>query len=58
MIGLSFAGSKMAGDLRSEIMQVDKGWRATLWPFDSRAEAQAARDMLEERGVYTEVVAF
>ena len=58
LIGLSFAGGKMAGDLRSEIMQVDKGWRATLWLFDSRAEAQAARDMLEERGVYTEVVAF
>ncbi len=58
LIGLSFAGGKMAGNLRSEIMQVDKGWRATLWPFASRAEAQAARDVLEQQGVYTEVVAF
>jgi hypothetical protein len=58
MMALSFAGGKMSGDLRSEIMQVDKGWRATLWPFDSKAAAEAARDMLEERGVYTEVVSF
>ena len=58
MMGLSFAGGKMSGDLRSEIMKVDKGWRATLWPFTSRAEAEAARDMLAERGVYTEVLAF
>ena len=58
MIGLSFAAGKMAGDLRSEIVQVDKGWRATLWPFDSKTAAEAARDMLEERGVYTEVVSF
>jgi hypothetical protein len=58
MIGLSFAGGKMSGDLRSEIMKVDKGWRATLWPFTSRTEAEAARDMLADRGVYTEVLAF
>jgi hypothetical protein len=58
MMGLSFAGGKMSGDLRSEIMKVDKGWRATLWPFTSRKEAEAARDMLAERGVYTEVLAF
>jgi len=58
MMGLSFAGGKMSGDLRSEIMKVDKGWRATLWPFTSRAEAEAARDMLADRGVYTEVIAF
>ena len=58
MMALSFAGGKMSGDLRSEIMQVDKGWRATLWPFDSKSAAEAARDMLEERGVYTEVVSF
>ncbi len=58
MMALSFAGGKMSGDLRSEIMQVDKGWRATLWPFDSKAAADTARDMLEERGVYTEVVSF
>jgi hypothetical protein len=58
MMGLSFAGGKMSGDLRSEIMKVDKGWRATLWPFTSRAEAEAARDMLADRGVYTEVLAF
>jgi hypothetical protein len=58
MMGLSFAGGKMSGDLRSEIMQVDKGWRATLWPFNSRKEAEAARDMLADRGVYTEVLAF
>jgi hypothetical protein len=58
MMGLSFAGGKMSGDLRSEIMKVDKGWRATLWPFTSRADAEAARDMLADRGVYTEVLAF
>ena len=58
MMGLSFAGGKMSGDLRSEIMKVDKGWRATLWPFTSRADAEAARDMLADRGVYTEVIAF
>ena len=58
MMGLSFAGGKMSGDLRSEIMKVDKGWRATLWPFTSRKEAEAARDMLADRGVYTEVLAF
>ena len=58
MMGLSFAGGKMSGDLRSEIMKVDKGWRASLWPFTSRAEAEAARDMLADRGVYTEVLAF
>ena len=58
MMSLSFAGGNMSGDLRSEIMQVDKGWRATLWPFDSKSAAEAARDMLEERGVYTEVVSF
>ncbi len=58
MMALSFAGGKMSGDLRSEIMQVEKGWRSTLWPFDSKAAAEAARDMLEDRGVYTEVVSF
>ena len=58
MMGLSFAGGKMSGDLRSEIMKVDKGWRATLWPFTSRADAEAARDMLADRGVYTEVLVF
>jgi len=58
MIGLSFAGGRMSGDLRSEIVKVDKGWRATLWPFTSRKEAEAARDMLADRGVYTEVLAF
>jgi hypothetical protein len=58
LMALSFAGGKMSGDLRSEIMQVEKGWRATLWPFDSKAAAEAARDMLEDRGVYTEVVSF
>jgi hypothetical protein len=58
MMGLSFAGGKISGDLRSEIMKVDKGWRATLWPFTSRKEAEAARDMLADRGVYTEVLAF
>lgn len=58
MMGLSFAGGKMSGDLRSEIMKVEKGWRATLWPFTSRADAEAARDMLADRGVYTEVLAF
>lgn len=58
MMGLSFAGGKMSGDLRSEIMKVDKGWRATLWPFTSRTEAEAARDMLADRGVYTEVLSF
>ena len=58
MMALSFAGGKMSGDLRSEIMQVEKGWRSTLWPFESKAAAEAARDMLEDRGVYTEVVSF
>lgn len=58
LMGLSFTGKKMSGTLRGEIMKVDKGWRATLWPFASRAEAEAARDKLAEEGVYSEVVGF
>jgi hypothetical protein len=58
LMGLSFAGKKMSGELRGEIMKVDKGWRATLWPFASRAEAEAARDKLAEEGVYSEVLGF
>ncbi len=58
LMALSFAAGKMSGDLHSEVMQVDKGWRATVWPFDTRAAAEAARAALDENGVYTEVISF
>ena len=58
VMGSSAATGELPGKPRSELMKVGEGWRAVLWPFASRDEADIARAMLAERGVRTEVLEF
>ncbi|MDL2339001.1 MAG: hypothetical protein QFE16_14270 [Pseudomonadota bacterium] len=58
VMGSSATAGELPGKPHSELMQVGEGWRAVLWPFRSRDEANIARAMLSERGVRTEVLEF
>lgn len=49
---------EVPGAARSELMRVGDGWSAVLWPFTTRDEAEAARRVLAERGIRTEVLEF
>lgn len=46
------------GPPHGELMQAADGWRAVLWPFRTRTEANLARVMLLQRGIRTEVLEF
>ncbi|MBV8036358.1 hypothetical protein [Roseateles sp.] len=44
--------------LQSDIVQTPEGWRATVWPFPSREEAQLINATLVARGLRTKAVNF
>lgn len=46
------------GQPRVEVMQVGDNWHAVIWPFNNRAAAERAREVLAGRGIQTEVIAF
>jgi hypothetical protein len=44
--------------LQAEVMQTPEGWRATIWPFATREEAQLINATLIARGMKTRAVDF
>lgn len=58
IMDLSVESDRLSGKPRGDLMQVANGWRAVLWPFRTREDAQAARTALSRRGVRTEVLEF
>ncbi|MFG5410841.1 hypothetical protein ABXN37_25420 [Piscinibacter sakaiensis] len=46
------------GQPRAEVMPVAGGFRAVIWPYDSRAAAERVRELLAARGIPSEVIAF
>jgi hypothetical protein len=47
-----------AGQLQGQVFQTHEGWRAAIWPFGSRAEAQLLNATLVARGLRTKAVDF
>lgn len=58
LMGSSAAIGVLPGAPRTDLMQVDTGWRAVVWPFATESEADKARRLLAERGIRTEVLKF
>jgi hypothetical protein len=48
--------TRVMGQPHAEVMQVGQGFRAVLWPFTNRAEAEQAKAALAGRGIPSEVV--
>lgn len=46
------------GDLQGDVIKTPAGWRATLWPFDSREQAQLVNAFMVARGLKTRAVNF
>ena len=46
------------GQAHAEVMQVAEGWRAVLWPFDSRDAAEETRRLLATRGIRSDIIEF
>lgn len=46
------------GQPRVEVIQVGENWHAVIWPFNNRAAAERAREVLAGRGIPTEVIDF
>ena len=46
------------GQAHAEVMETAQGFRAVLWPFSSRDEAEAVRAELAARGIPAEVIEF
>lgn len=44
--------------LQSDVIQTPEGWRATIWPFPSREQAQLINATLVARGLKTKAVNF
>lgn len=44
--------------LQGEVIQTPEGWRATVWPFASREQAQLINATLIARGMKTKAVNF
>jgi hypothetical protein len=44
--------------LRVEVLPVGPDWRVVGWPYADKAQADAARERLESRGMKVEVVEF
>ena len=49
---------KSSGSLQSQVFQTPEGWRAAVWPFASREEAQLINATLVGRGLKTRAVDF
>lgn len=58
LMGSSAAIGVLPGMPRTDLMQVDTGWRAVVWPFATESEADKARRLLAERGIRTELLKF
>lgn len=58
LMGSSAAIGVLPGTPRTDLMQVDTGWRAVVWPFATESDADKARGLLAERGIRTEVLKF
>ena len=58
LMGPTVAIGVLPGRPRTDLMQVDTGWRAVVWPFATEPEADKARRLLAERGIRTEVLKF
>jgi hypothetical protein len=52
------AGAAWPGQPRTEVMQVQQGFRAVWWPFASPADAELAREALAAYGIRAEIVSF
>ena len=46
------------GQPHAEVMETAQGFRAVMWPFSSREEAEAVRADFEARGIPAEVIEF
>ena len=44
--------------LQADVIQTPEGWRATIWPFPSREQAQLINATLVARGMKTKAVNF
>ena len=44
--------------LQADVIQTPEGWRATVWPFPSREQAQLINATLVARGLKTKAVNF
>ncbi|MGQ3094572.1 MAG: hypothetical protein ACT6RP_14055 [Roseateles sp.] len=44
--------------LQADVIQTPEGWRATVWPFPSREQAQLINATLVARGLRTKAVNF
>jgi hypothetical protein len=44
--------------LQADVIQTPDGWRATVWPFPSREQAQLINATLVARGLKTKAVNF
>jgi hypothetical protein len=44
--------------LQADVIQTPEGWRATIWPFPSREQAQLVNATLVARGLKTKAVNF
>ena len=44
--------------LQADVIQTPEGWRATIWPFPSREQAQLINATLVARGLKTKAVNF
>ena len=49
---------KSGGSLQAQVFQTPEGWRAAVWPFASREEAQLINATLVSRGMKTRAVDF
>lgn len=55
---LGFIKPLHPGGLNTSVVQTPQGWRAAVWPFDSRQEAQLINATLVARGMKTKAVDF